>query len=311
MADQHTCSVHHDRPATYRCDGCGRTLCDDCVRMSHRLILCSQCGEMAIPLATGRITTSTQVRRTAAVARPYSLGEALLYPMRGQGSGVFWSYVVLLTIFSVLPLLIPFSGCILLIPELIIALLVPRLLFTIVRATAEGDDELPDWPEFDFWARIADALAYALIILIAWLPTVALVTFSDCAGLGLFTLPGAAAPEGPSCWPPLILGFFLSVMLWIPTFGAPSVYDSFWLLPRVDLHVRALFAAPIEAAIIAVLLAGLLLLGYGVSFAFNIIPGVGVAIGTALSVYATFTGAHLVGVYFRRHSRKLEELYLG
>ncbi|MGD2116705.1 MAG: B-box zinc finger protein [Acidobacteriota bacterium] len=313
MADQQTCAVHQNTPAAYRCDGCHRGLCDDCVQMSHRLILCPHCGEMAIPVATGQAVSTTEVRRHRAVARPYSLAEAFLYPLRGQGSGVFWSYVVLLAIFATLPLVIPFSGCILLLPELLIALMVPRLLFTIVRATAEGDNELPEWPEFDFWARLVDALAYALIILIAWIPTVALVSFSNCGGFGLLErMAGMPAPEGPSCWPPLILGFFLSMALWIPTLGAQAVYDSFWLLPRVDLHLRALLAAPAEAAVISVLLAGLLLLGYGVATAFNvIIPIIGVPIGTALGVYTTFTGSHLVGVYFRRHSEKLERLYLG
>lgn len=311
MAEQHTCAVHHDRPATYRCDGCGKTLCGDCVQMSHRLILCSQCGELAIPLATGRVTTSTEARRKQAIERPYSLAQAFLYPVRGEGSGVFWSYVALMVIFAIPPLLIPLTGCLLLIPEILIALLIPRLLFTIVRETADGDDELPDWPEFDFWARLGDAMTFVAIIVVSCLPAWALFSLTDCAGFGLLTIPGEPVPQGPSCWPPLIFGFFLSVLLWIPIFGAPSVFDSLWLLPRLDLHARALLVAPIEAGFISLLLASLLVLGYFLAFGFASIPLIGGAVAVGLLVYTLFTGAHLVGVYFRRHNQRLERLYLG
>lgn len=311
MAEPQNCAVHPDRVATYRCDGCHRALCDDCVQMSHRLILCKVCGEMAIPVATGRATSTTAVKRTRAMKGRYTLFEAFLYPVRGNGAWVFWTYVGLLTAFALLPGLFPLFGCLLVVPSLLVALMVPRLLFTIVRASADGDNELPEWPDFDFWERLVDALAYALIILIAWIPTLVLVSVSDCSGLGLLTAAAGAEPQGPSCWGPLVLGFFLSAALWIPTFGAPSVYDSFWLLPRVDLHVRALLVAPAEAAIFALLLGGLLVVGFGLGTFFHVIPFVGVAAGTAISVYATFTGAHLVGVYFRRHAEKLEKLYIG
>ena len=308
MPEPPTCVNHPDRVATYRCDGCHRTLCDDCVQMSHRLILCSVCGEMAIPLATGQATSTTAVRRTRAMEGPYSLLDALLYPLRGRGSGVFWSYVALLVIFSALGA-VPVIGCFILIPALIVALMVPRLLFTIVRATADGDNELPEWPEFDFWERLIDALAYVAIVFISWLPAVALIGGSHCTGPNIF-LASELAPELPSCWGPLFVSFFLSAALWIPTFGAPAVFDSFWLVPRVDLHVRALLVAPGEVALLALFMGGLTLAAYLLESAIHIIPVVGAAAGTAISVYATFTGAHLVGVYFRRNAERLERLYV-
>ena len=93
-----TCAVHHPRPAVYRCDGCARGLCEECVEHGHRLILCTHCGELAVPVATGRPVSTVEARRQRRVVRVYTLGEAFLYPFRGTGAWVFWTYVVLLVV---------------------------------------------------------------------------------------------------------------------------------------------------------------------------------------------------------------------
>lgn len=303
-----TCAVHTSRPATHRCDGCRRLLCQSCVKASHRLLLCGVCGEMAVPVSGGGPRTSTELRRTSARTASYSLVDAFAYPFRGKGAGVFWTYFVLLAVFNVVPLLVPFSGCILWLPSMIVALLVPRLLFTIVRTSAEGDDELPEWPDFDFWARLGDAIAMAVIVLVAAVPGIVLFAVSGC---DVLTLVGAGE-GGRSCWPVLALSFLLGVGVWIPTLGATSVFDSFWLLPRLDLHVRALLAAPAEALVMTVVLALLLAGGWALRFAAVIaIPWVGTLLAVFVSIYTAFTGAHLVGVYFRRHYERLETLYVG
>jgi len=301
-----TCAVHPTRPAAFRCDGCQRTLCNDCVQMSHRLILCAHCGEMAVPIATGRPTSSTAFRKTRAQTAHYTLADAFLYPFRGTGAGVFWVYFGLLAVVDVISSVVPFAGCILGIFTFLIALLVPRLLFTIVRTTGDGDNELPEWPEFDAWARVIDALAYGVIILLCIVPTVALVKISGCV---MVTTQGA--PGGPSCIPVLALGALLGLALWIPSFGAPAVYDSFWLIPRVDLLARALAVAPVEAGLIAGALTLLFVVSYVLRFTLGLVPLVGTVAATFLGIYASFTGAHLVGVYFRRHADELERLYIG
>ena len=302
-----TCAVHPAQPATYRCDGCHRSLCDGCVKPSHRLILCSLCGEMALPAGGAGPRTTTELRKTSARTASYSLVEAFAYPFRGKGGGVFWAYFVLLAVFNVVPVFVPFSGCILWLPSMIVALLVPRLLFTIVRTTAEGDNELPDWPELDLWARLADALAMICIVLVAAVPGFFLFAVSGCDPM---TLVGAGG--GRSCWPPLVLSFLFGVALWIPTLGATSVFDSFWLLPRVDLHVRALLASPVEALVMTVVVAILLVGSWALRFAFMVgVPALGILLAVFVSIYGAFTGAHLVGVYFRRHYERLEALYVG
>lgn len=306
------CSVHPDRPASFRCDGCGQALCDACVKPGHRLILCALCGELAVPLEGGSASaaaaprTATAYRRARARNAPYSLGEALLYPFRGKGSAVFWSYVGLLVFFAFLPVVLPVIGCIVLAPALFVAIMVPRLLFTIVRTTAEGDDELPEWPDWDFFARLADCLAMFVMTLIAMIPLFVLVYLSGCGNADAL-----AAGTAPSCWPALAGGFLFGVALWMPTLGATAVFESFWLLPRVDLHLRALLVAPAEALIMTLLLVGVLIASTFLRYVTLSIPLVGVAASIAIGVYGLFTGAHLVGVYFRRHYDRLERLYVG
>lgn len=302
------CTVHPTRPATHRCDGCGKLLCEECVEPSHRLLLCRHCGELAVPVdgppGSRAPVKSTDYRRVQARTAPYGLADALLYPFRGKGAMVFWSYAILLLIFDVVSLL-PLVGCITGVLSLIILLMVPRLLFSIVRTTAEGENELPDWPDFGvdmIWSWIGDALVMICIVLVSALPGIGLYHLLDCSVVGLLS---------GECWGVILAGFFLGVMLWIPTMGATSVYDSAWLLPRVDLHVRALAADPALALVMAVLLAALFVGSYALRFALGLIPLLGTIAGTFVGVYTLFTLAHLVGVYFRRHFDRLERLYVG
>jgi DNA-directed RNA polymerase subunit RPC12/RpoP len=45
-----SCATHPAAAAVYRCDGCGRLLCPDCVQEGHRLLFCRHCRERALPL---------------------------------------------------------------------------------------------------------------------------------------------------------------------------------------------------------------------------------------------------------------------
>lgn len=302
------CAVHRTRPATHRCDGCGELLCEECIEASHRLLLCRLCGELAVPVGgpsgSRAPIQSTEYRRVRAREAPYGFGDAFFYPFRGTGGMVFWSYAILLVLLNVVSLL-PLVGCLTWIVSLLILIMVPRLLFTIVRTTAEGEDELPDWPDFDIdmmWSWLGDALVMIAVVLVSALPGIALYHLLDCSVVGLLA---------GECWGVVAAGFLLGVMLWIPTMGATSVYDSAWLLPRLDLHLRALAADPGLAAVMTVLLSTLFVGSYAVRFALGLIPLLGAVASTFIGVYTLFTLAHLVGVYFRRHFDRLERLYVG
>jgi len=70
-----TCSTHPATAAEYRYDGCELVLCDECIKVGHRLFFCRYCGERA----------------------PYSFQKALAYPFRGLGGYVFWGIFAVLS----------------------------------------------------------------------------------------------------------------------------------------------------------------------------------------------------------------------
>ena len=93
-------------------------------------------------------------------------------------------------------------------------------------------------------------------------------------------------------------------------FGATGTHSSGWLTFRIDLHLRALLtSAAGDALRVAGLVALLLLASRLVSGALTGVPILGTAIAATLSGYAWFTGAHLVGLVFRRHRRVLDPIY--
>jgi hypothetical protein len=47
------CREHPAVDAHYRCDDCGRPLCDRCVELASRLAVCLPCGGLARPLPVG------------------------------------------------------------------------------------------------------------------------------------------------------------------------------------------------------------------------------------------------------------------
>lgn len=48
-AGRQRCTEHERAEALYRCDGCERPLCEDCVDVGKHLLICRLCGERALP----------------------------------------------------------------------------------------------------------------------------------------------------------------------------------------------------------------------------------------------------------------------
>jgi len=69
--------------------------------------------------------------------------------------------------------------------------------------------------------------------------------------------------------------------------------------------------APQEIAATVPILAALLFLRVMMPMLLGFLPLLGIVLGHVAVGYALFTGAHLVGLYFRRHWAELEALYLG
>jgi len=294
------CARHPESRAEYRCKGCRSFLCGECIEEGHRLLFCRICRELAVPLAADAPSTAPALARARRLQRPYATSDAFLYPFRGLGVYTLPALTLWLAAGIFLGGLTDF------ILRLLLALILPGFLFEIVRGSAEGEVELPDWPDAsEPFHRFAEIARWLLVVAVAVTPAWVAMRATDChlepylwthsRGFCLAVLFGALA-----------FGFLLGVF----ALGAAAVHDSTWLALRADLHLEALFGpagrdAVATSLLIAALLAGARLAGAVLAY----LPVVGALVGALVTVYALFLGAHLVGRLFLRHAKTLDPLY--
>jgi uncharacterized protein (DUF697 family) len=303
-----SCVTHPGTAAIFRCDGCGRLLCDACVEHGHRLLFCRHCRERALPLDASLPATVPALRRAVARRRPTTWLEALGYPLRGQGSMVFWVYLALMIGFVLLAV-VPGTCLLICSFRAAIALLMPGLLYAIVRRTAEGDDELPDWPDIgDMGERLYEVFTFLGTLAVALLPAALALRLSGCAILNLL-LGEEGAAGAASCWWALAAGLLLGLPLAVPMFGSLAVYEQVDLLFRLDLHGRALVAAGRDGVGTVLLTYAVLAASRLLGFALHGFPLLGGALAAALAAYGTFAAAHVVGLMFRKHAAALDAIY--
>ncbi|MCH9651018.1 MAG: B-box zinc finger protein [Deltaproteobacteria bacterium] len=300
------CSEHPDAKAPFRCESCQRLLCDACIDEGHALQLCSHCGERALPVSGAPPTSLREQRKQQVLDRPYSLKEAFLYPFRGLGAYVFVAallsfglanFVLMYSIFFILTLVF----------YIFFLAFMASFQFKIVRTSADGDDELPDWPDFsDLWERLSDLLAVVAI----WLLRYSLV-FVLVLAVGLERLLEVAMrPHQIWFWAALAICLWLGSALSVMAKGAAGTYDRIDLI-QLHLHYKGFRGAGADAVTTTNLVFGvealLLILSAVLSQG---IPVLGSLIAGVLSVYWFLTGPHLIGVLFRRHRRLMDDLYI-
>lgn len=293
------CAEHPDRDAAFHCEACGRALCAACVEEGHRLWICRHCRERALPIGGDGTASPASLAREARRSRPFSITAALGYVFRGGGFTLA-GYVVFLTVSDLLP------GFGALVPPLLIAIILPGFLLEIVRASAEGDDAMPEWPDpTDFAARFGDWLKAIAVVATSLVPYWIARRIAGCdVESFLVTDPGACSlATGLG----LVLGFGLALF----GFGAVGTWESGWLALRLDLHLEALLVGTRGQAPLFLLPIAMLL---GVAAAIGGLAGGVPLLGTALfhaaTGYALFTTAHLAGALFRVHRERLERIYL-
>jgi hypothetical protein len=296
-----SCAFHPGTAAAYRCEGCDKPLCPSCVKQSHALLLCSGCGERALPLSDLHGATVREVKVQEAVAKPYAIREAFSYPFRGLGGFMFPATLISMAVvnfglsfgFGCYPLFIAgFFG------SLMIA-----LQFKIADTSARGDTEIPDWPEYlDFWNRVFDVLTYGFLAFIQYAPLVAYFF--------LFGGPEKVLTAEPSFV--FYLGFAIfawaGAAFWVVAFGAAGHYGRDASL-RLDLHLKALAAAKRDGLMFANIVFAL---GIGMLIVRSLIeqlPILGSALAGILGAYWLFVSAHLAGLIVRRNLRKFDAIY--
>ncbi len=293
------CAQHPDVPAVFRCDGCEKLLCGDCIRKGHALLFCTLCGERALPLNEGQPATVQQVKRHDAVTKPYSFSDALAYPFRGSGLLMFIVAVVsmmavqLMTTFGFGLWRYFFAAA--------FWSLMIGLQFSIVRTTAEGQDELPEWPDYsDFGERVADILTYLGI---------ALLQFGPAALYLLLRMDTLVAGEpGIFFWAVFALLAWLGAALATMAYGAAGRFNRPSIL-RLDLHTKGFVTGGADAVTAANLTFGLGAAFFVLRLALSGIPILGAILSGIVGAYWFFTSAHIAGVLFRRHIFTLEKMY--
>ncbi len=298
-----TCARHPEQPAAYRCDGCGSQLCSSCIEESHSLLLCRLCGERALPLGTAQPQTVRELVQQRKLAGPYGLRDALVYPFRGTGVYLFivtCGVMALLWVVSFAP------GLRALVVQIFLWGLIVGLQFKVARSTAEGENELPDWPDFTaFGPLLQDLLTWVVI----HAPQIA-CTWIYLSAIGNYRVAGA---RGVAEAPNLLVWIGVAAALWLTSafamiaFGAAGNYRRLSAL-EVHHHVRGFFAARTDAVTLTNLIFGLGSVVLLLRTFLATVP-LGQVLGGLIGVYWIFLEPHLAGLLFRRHQATLEALY--
>lgn len=295
------CEQHPETAAVYACDGCGRRLCDQCINAGHALLFCKVCGERAIPLAgpAPAARSTAERKRRAAINPNYRLSQAFAYPFRGMGKYLFFAALVFQ---GGVEILVRFGFNLF---RFALAFgfwsLLVGLQLKIARSTSQGEDELPDWPDyFSLGERFFDILVF--LILQVW----------RFAPVGLYLYFGRSLIFNKE--PNLLFWLVAAVLGWIGTaastmaLGAVGRFDPDQSL-RIDLHVRAFRACGGDAVTIVNLIFALDLAVWLARLGLASIPIAGTVIAGILGSYALFVSAHLSGLLFRRNAAVVEEIY--
>jgi hypothetical protein len=240
-----------------------------------------------------------ELRRHEAVSRPYSFAEALGYPFRGSGKLMFVVSVFCL-LFIQLALTYGMGYY-----QYVIAFgfwsLMIGLQFSIVRSTAEGENELPDWPDYSaFGERLADILTYLAIFVLQVGP----------AAVYLLLQKDSLVSGEPSVvfWAGFAVLAWLGAALATMAYGAAGRFGRGSSL-RLDLHVRGFLLGGADAVNAANLMFGFGIAVFVLRLALGKVPIAGAVLGGIVGAYWFFTSAHLAGVLFRRHIFQFEKLY--
>jgi hypothetical protein len=148
----HACKVHPDILAEWQCEGCWGVFCSPCVKDlsvgKMRVAVCTACGERTIPL--------TPIEKGIPPRSFFpEVPGAFSYPFRKKG----WIMLIVGTLFFTFMNLIPFVGW-------LIAGYLCSFAIKIIACSANGEDEMPDWPDLtNVWDDIILPLALLLLTL--------------------------------------------------------------------------------------------------------------------------------------------------
>jgi len=292
------CARHSEVPAQFHCDSCSRYLCPQCAPESHALFICAICGERALPLGASAEQTPTQRKQAVELARPYTLKDALTYPIRDTaGRFTLAGMVVLLALAAIAGTC--FTGFII---QIILSLAIAGMQFKIARKTMDGDYEVPYWTDWDYQELFLDWLTWMAVIVMQW--GLVIVVALDYGILNVLM-------SEPSLlfWLVMALCGWLGTALALMAMGAAANYGR-WHVFGLPHHFVAFKRAGGDAVAITNLVFGLTALIPVVQIVVSPIPLAGTILGVALGSYWTLVLPHLCGLLFGRNAEDMDAVYM-
>lgn len=278
-----TCARHPVSAAAVRCATCTKSWCTGCTTRSLRGVTLSVCP---ICDGRGRLEAVRPPERAGDFVR--ALGTVWRYPLQGSGWVVLLSgallYTVLLWIIGFGGWVVPFAA--LSVGGFALGYLWVFLL-SIVTSTADGADELPDWPDASRFYEIAAPLGrFALAVALCTLPALAAWLLLDASALVFMVL--------------LVLGLFYLPICIIALAIGGTARD----LNPVVLLPAAVRCGPAYLAACGALLLVLLARSFA-ERALGDVPLLGGAFGGLLGTYFLAVQMRILGLLYRTHERRI------
>lgn len=295
------CQHHLREAARWHCPGCGRDFCEACVS-THRQggswnHFCRACGGRCEPLAVAaNWVNGAPEAETRFLAL---LPGVFAYPFRGNGPVLLAAGSAFLLVVRVVGTLSGPAAVLGLIAGVIVGVFAGGYLFNyckrIIETTANGEDALPDWPDFTDWME--DALR-PFIQLLALL----LFVYGPWLMLGFVTVPDPRLATALA-WATLVAAGVLAPMALL----ALTIYDRFAALNPV-LLLPSMARCPVDYGITVAGFVGLMAVVMVVESLLDwllplpLLPGF---LATILGFYFQVVAMRVVGVFYRAHREDL------
>ena len=151
MSERTVCANHADQPGYWRCDGCAKTLCGECVKAlavaaGDGFAMCRACGGKCERVSVLADVAAEREARKAEAEKPFvdRLTSMWRFPFRGDGlvmfavgTGTIWVLCLTGTVFMPLALVL---GVLLLVYLVVYSA-------SVIVDSAGGEVEAGDWPE--------------------------------------------------------------------------------------------------------------------------------------------------------------------
>jgi len=303
---QRPCSKHARKPAIYICTNCRSEFCPECVRTRKTSkglrLYCPTCNGYCEDIGAYELGVLQQgVTRERNRNLFLCLGEIFRYPFRASGTILLIGGSLMILFYKIMiawaSKVGPFGiGAIILFTFLFFGYSVSYL-HKIVQSSANGDKELPDWPDLALlWDDIGQPTLHMLgVILLSFAPV-----------LGYFIYQGTDTT--PWVWVPLlILGliYFPMACLSVSIFNTLLAANPLTVFSSIFKVLQNYYLASFIfwAAFVA---------GFVIDIALNLIPSemlalriILVLITTPISLYLLIVEARVLGLIYFGNSDKL------